>query len=276
MPSSDRKIQPREIHIINHSTKDVSSFLDKVEKVAKISSYIAVPIFIGIGSWFIQHAVSKQSVNKDYVQLALSILTNQDEKMNESIRPWAVKLLNETSPVTLDVQTAKDLSTGRISLPSKIFSHRGEVIDSSFITEVFSEWNHKTPIAPEFKTILVEFADDFIKGQWQIVATYFEPKYYNEQLSFLGTGRLNREGILKVSRQFIHEALIGQYDTESKKYSIYRIDVDKITQIKFIDIVDIDKERALLKLKLIQDDGKVLESGYEFMKDSFYFLGAYG
>lgn len=121
-------------------TQDGSSFiffLDKLEKIVKIISYLAVPIFVAIGGWYIQHAVSKQSINKDYVQLALSILTNKDEKGDESIRQWAVKLLNETSPVRLDVKTAEDLSSGRINLPSKIYSNRGKAIDTDFITELF-------------------------------------------------------------------------------------------------------------------------------------------
>lgn len=40
--------------------------------------------------------------------------------------------------------------------------------------------------------------------------------------------------------------------------------------------MDIDNKQSLLKFKLIQDDGTELETGYEFMKDSLYFLGAYG
>lgn len=188
------------------------------------------------------NAVSRQSVNKDYVQLALSIA----------------------------------LSSGELTLPNQAFARGGVSCEELFINNLFSEWNPSTPLSSEFRAILIEFADSFLKKRWPQVATFFEPNYYNEQLSFLGSGRLEREGIVKIMRQFIHEALIGKFDGSS--YTIYSIDPDRIRNIKFLDIVDdpFNDESAVIRFRLIQDDGTTLDTGYRFYKDTYFFEGGRG
>jgi hypothetical protein len=188
-----------------------------------------------------------------------------------------VALLNDKSAVKFSATVAKELSTGQVKLPLPIFARGGVPFEGHFIEGLFSEWNASTELSPELKAILVELADDLLKKRWQKVATFFEPAYYNEQLSFLGSGRLDREGILSVMRQFIHEAMMLGIDSSSGD-SISSINIDRIFKIRYLDIIKspFGEKTAIIRFRLIQDDGKELTAGYAFNTSTYYLIGASG
>lgn len=69
------------------------SWLDTVEKISRMLSIAAIPVVIAIGGWLIQRQLQNQSIRRDYVQLALSILQNPDpSRVSPEIREWAVEL----------------------------------------------------------------------------------------------------------------------------------------------------------------------------------------
>ncbi len=271
----DTKTIRREIVLINDSKQKGSGLWDRTEQIAKILALIAIPALIAICGWIIQHSISLQSVNKDYVQLAVSILTKSDEEVAPSLRNWAVELLNDKSTVKFSPEVATELATGQLKLPTPVFARGGVPFKPKFIKDLFSEWNKATELSQEFRAILIELADDILKHKWQKVATFFDPTYYNEQLSLLGSGRLDREGIINVMRQFIHEAMSLGIQTTGD--SIYSIDLDRIVKIRYLDIIESSNSKtAIIQFRLIQDDKKEITSGYEFDKTTYFFLGAYG
>jgi hypothetical protein len=271
----DTKTIRREVVLINDSKQKGSGLWDRTEQIAKILALIAIPALIAIGGWIIQHSISLQSVNKDYVQLAVSILTKSDEEVAPSLRNWAVELLNDKSTVKFSPEVATELATGQLKLPTTVFARGGVPFKPKFIKDLFSEWNKATELSQEFRAILIELADDILKHKWQKVATFFDPTYYNEQLSLLGSGRLDREGIINVMRQFIHEAMSLGIQTTGD--SIYSIDLDRIVKIRYLDIIESSNSKtAIIQFRLIQDDKKEITSGYEFDKTTYFFLGAYG
>src|ERR1700694_5117540 len=78
------------------------SRLDTLEQIAKIISFMAVPIVIPIAlavySARVQEGAQKETINRDYVQLAVSILKEKKEDMSPELRNWATDLLTEHSP----------------------------------------------------------------------------------------------------------------------------------------------------------------------------------
>jgi hypothetical protein len=101
-----------------------------VESTSKIIAALAIPVVLGVGGWLIQSTVSQQSVSKDYVSLATSILQKKRE-VNEDdsargLRTWAVELLKRTSPVQLDEATAQHLVNGTVTIPSQTDRRSGE------------------------------------------------------------------------------------------------------------------------------------------------------
>lgn len=121
MPETDTSRPKREIVLVNRTEVAPRSLSDGAEQIAKIVSLIAVPIILGVGGWWIQNALSERSINKDYVQLAVTILTSSESDVDPSLRAWAVDLLNANSPVKLDEQVAEKLLTGEVSLPRAPF-----------------------------------------------------------------------------------------------------------------------------------------------------------
>jgi hypothetical protein len=93
------------------------SWLDTVERISRTASIAAIPIVLAVGGWVIQRQLQNQTLSRDYVQLALTILQNPDQsKVPPELREWAVDLLNDNSPTKLN-QTAVDrLKSGAVSL----------------------------------------------------------------------------------------------------------------------------------------------------------------
>jgi hypothetical protein len=78
----------------NPAKKDVWEVL---ESASKIIAALGIPVVLGVGGWYIQKSVSNQTVSKDYVTLATSILQAKQEAGNDSakgLRKWAVALLS--------------------------------------------------------------------------------------------------------------------------------------------------------------------------------------
>ena len=93
------------------SKKDV---WEVVESVSRVFPTLAIPVILAGRGWVIQLTVSQQTVSKDYVSLATSILQKKreqdDDESAKGLRKWAVDLLNRTSPVQLDGETAQRLA----------------------------------------------------------------------------------------------------------------------------------------------------------------------
>ena len=84
-------------------------WLDITERIGKLASIIAIPIVIPLALAFysakVQQNSQKETINRDYVQLAVSILTQKKEETNEALRNWAVgSFMAEHSPTKFDPQ----------------------------------------------------------------------------------------------------------------------------------------------------------------------------
>jgi hypothetical protein len=96
--------------------------IDRFADVSKALSIAMIPVVLGVGGWVIQREVQQQSLRKEYVALALSILheqnTDRADKTAADLRSWAVDLLNANSAVRFSDETTKRLKSGEASLPS--------------------------------------------------------------------------------------------------------------------------------------------------------------
>src|SRR5216684_5126070 len=98
------------------------TWLDTAGKLSQMFSIAAIPLVLGVGGWLIQRQLQDQSIRRDYVQLALTLLQNPDiAKVPPQIREWAVDLLNENSPTKLKAQAIESLKSGSVTLPSFSF-----------------------------------------------------------------------------------------------------------------------------------------------------------
>ena len=99
------------------------SWLDTIEKIARTLSIAAIPVVIAVGGWLIQRQLQDQTIRRDYVQLAVSILQNPNpSKVPPEIREWAVDLLNENSPTKLNTKAIQNLKSGAVTLSGFSFA----------------------------------------------------------------------------------------------------------------------------------------------------------
>ena len=91
-----------------------------VERVSKTLSMLAIPIVLAIGGWGIQKYLQDQTLNRDYVALAVSILKEPKDsaKIDPERRIWAVQLLNDNSPRKFNPQVLDQLQSGKLEIPA--------------------------------------------------------------------------------------------------------------------------------------------------------------
>jgi len=90
----------------------------RAEAIAKIVSLVAIPIILAVVGWLVQDKLASSTVSKDYVQLAVSILSQPKQTdIDPALRSWAVELLNHNSPVKFSTEIARQLQSGGATLP---------------------------------------------------------------------------------------------------------------------------------------------------------------
>lgn len=115
----NKERKPREIIVLNKNEN--ASKWDKVEQLSKIFSLIGVPLIVGLIGLSIQNELSNKTVNKDYVQISISILTNPETIKSSQLREWAIAMINKTSPIPFSETVSNELIEGKISLPKYDF-----------------------------------------------------------------------------------------------------------------------------------------------------------
>ncbi len=89
--------------------------METFERIVKIISAIAVPVIIGVFGWMIQANISDKNLERDYVQIAVGILSSDNS--DPGLRDWAVDMLNTYAEIKFDQKIEQDLKRGTIALP---------------------------------------------------------------------------------------------------------------------------------------------------------------
>lgn len=74
-----------------------------------IFAAIAVPVLVAFFGWQIQRGVSSQQINRDYVTMAVEILKREPTAQDAGLRQWAVKVINDTSPIPFSMKVQEQL-----------------------------------------------------------------------------------------------------------------------------------------------------------------------
>lgn len=86
--------------------------LERAKNLATIISALAIPIVLAIAGYFVQRELSNEGLKKDYVGIAAGILKEDSSKQEPELRSWAVKVLDENSPVPFSKRAKEGLRTG--------------------------------------------------------------------------------------------------------------------------------------------------------------------
>ncbi|GAB4114404.1 MAG: hypothetical protein Tsb0027_03100 [Wenzhouxiangellaceae bacterium] len=95
--------------------------LGKVQAWASIVSSIAIPVAIALMGWVVQNKIANEGTRKDYVSMALDILTTPETVEQEQLRAWAVAIVDKNSPVPLSGELRTQLEKGEVTIRSFIF-----------------------------------------------------------------------------------------------------------------------------------------------------------
>ena len=100
------------------ATNEASGW-DVLERISKALSIAAIPVVLAFVGWIVQRRLQDQTLKRDYVQLAVSILKETDNtKVSPELRDWAVQLLNVYSPIKFGQLVTEKLISGEMHFPS--------------------------------------------------------------------------------------------------------------------------------------------------------------
>jgi hypothetical protein len=107
---SDETKSRREIVLITKNESPRRDAWSTFERISKVISIAAIPVVLAAGGWLIQRQLQNQTVSRDYVQLAISILEEPDQqKVPQELREYAVQLLQTNSPIAITSELSKKI-----------------------------------------------------------------------------------------------------------------------------------------------------------------------
>ena len=117
--SNEHQSKTQHIIVHKHETEGQSKtgFWASAEAPIKAMSLLLLPAVIAWGGWQIQDSLSQRDINKDYVELAVSILSKPKDEQDSDLRGWAVELINTTAPVKFNDAVKTKLTEGEVDLP---------------------------------------------------------------------------------------------------------------------------------------------------------------
>lgn len=89
--------------------------LERAKAIATICSAVAIPIILTVAGYFIQKQLSEEGLRKDYVGIAIAILKENAKVQEPELREWAVKVLDENSPIPFSKKAKEGLLSGTIT-----------------------------------------------------------------------------------------------------------------------------------------------------------------
>lgn len=78
----------------------------------QVIAVAAIPVVLGFIGHAWQQAALKQQLAKEYVQIAVSILSTRPISQDDPLRPWAVEVINRHSTVPLSLPQRRALQMG--------------------------------------------------------------------------------------------------------------------------------------------------------------------
>lgn len=109
----------------SQTASGLSPAWNKIQAISGIASAILVPILLGLVGYGVNVSLKSDELSIKYVEIAVEILKAPPNKEAESIREWAIKVLNEHSPVKLDSGSMKELLERQLKVRKTISDQLG-------------------------------------------------------------------------------------------------------------------------------------------------------
>lgn len=142
----DQPIEPR----LQHSERP-RTLGETIEPWSRIAAAVLIPVILGYYGSKINQSISQRSLEKDYVAVALEILTKPTEKTHPGLRAWAATIFAQYSPVRFDAATLAELASGDV-LPSEASAVAGEAQVGQAVLGAVAKTVRLKLVLPSFST----------------------------------------------------------------------------------------------------------------------------
>lgn len=119
MPRDDNTNVHRQFTVyLRQSSEPETQAWNVLERVIKVLSTLALPVILAIVGFSVQRRLQDQTLQREYVTLAVSILQESDpQKASPELKEWAARLLDQNAPLKLPPELLAKLQSGRTLLP---------------------------------------------------------------------------------------------------------------------------------------------------------------
>lgn len=84
---------------------------EKVKILSGIIASVLIPLIIGLtGHWY-TNAIKERETEIRYVELAIGILREEPNEKTANLRDWAIRVINDFSPISLSDEVKEELRT---------------------------------------------------------------------------------------------------------------------------------------------------------------------
>jgi len=175
-----------------------TSRLQTAQAISAIFAAVAVPVVVAVVGWWIQSSISQDSVRKDYVQMAVGILSEPKRADGESIRQWAIAVLADQSPVPFNQAVRADLESGLTAIRPRLFSY---VLDTPMMATRPEPW-----VSPPEDFTLEQLIENYEVNMRRAQDNYIGLKYLQEAVR---AGAEAENGVLR-PREAAAEGAVAQ------------------------------------------------------------------
>jgi hypothetical protein len=102
---------------VNIPQSKSESWAKNIFNISQGIALLLTPVVVAIIGVSVQRTLQTETINRDYVQLAVSILKEKPDDQEPQLRAWAVSLLAKYSPTDVAEDVRKGLASGHIVLP---------------------------------------------------------------------------------------------------------------------------------------------------------------
>lgn len=106
----------------------MSNSVSRYQETWRTIGIVLIPIVIGIIGYVNQSNIARNTVQAEYVKLAISILGDTYSEPKEPLRVWAGDIFLNYSPIKFSSTTIEKLVHGDIRFPNVLTDDKGNIL----------------------------------------------------------------------------------------------------------------------------------------------------
>lgn len=94
------------------------TMLENAQLISAILSAIAIPVVLGLIGYTVQRSIAEDGIKKDYLAMAVTMLRDDDKRLDPELKAWATAVVSKYSPVPFSPSAEEKLARALYIMPA--------------------------------------------------------------------------------------------------------------------------------------------------------------